>query len=82
MMASALMYILAGKKTNGGSTGRLSLSCQPISPLIDLSERQYSKLSMASLAVSVWVVQNHYTYAASVAATFFLFFYMEFPPRL
>jgi hypothetical protein len=40
------------------------------------------RLSMASLAVSVWVVQNHYTYAASVAATFFLFFYMEFPPRL
>jgi hypothetical protein len=39
-------------------------------------------LRMASLAVSVWVVQNHYTYAASVAATFFLFFYMEFPPRL
>ncbi|OGE48088.1 hypothetical protein PENARI_c032G03697 [Penicillium arizonense] len=37
-------------------------------------------VSMASLAVSVWVLQDHYTYAASVAATFFLFFYMTFFP--
>ena len=37
-------------------------------------------VSMACLAVSVWVLQHHYTYRASVAATFFLFLYMTFFP--
>ncbi|KAJ6114508.1 hypothetical protein N7486_000286 [Penicillium sp. IBT 16267x] len=37
-------------------------------------------VSMAALAISVWAIQTKPTYAASVSATFFLFFYMTFFP--
>ncbi|KAL4951220.1 hypothetical protein BDW69DRAFT_196643 [Aspergillus filifer] len=37
-------------------------------------------LSMAGLAGIVWAIEHRYTFGASVAATFFLFFYMTFFP--
>lgn len=37
-------------------------------------------VSMAGLAGTVWAIDNHYSLGASVAATFFLFFYMSFFP--
>lgn len=37
-------------------------------------------MSMAGLAGTVWTIENQYTFGASVAATFFLFFYMSFFP--
>ncbi|KAL3261042.1 hypothetical protein ABHI18_004098 [Aspergillus niger] len=36
--------------------------------------------SMAGLTGTVWAIDNRYTYGASIAATFFLFFYMSFFP--
>ncbi|GLA06689.1 hypothetical protein AnigIFM60653_007629 [Aspergillus niger] len=35
---------------------------------------------MAGLTGTVWAIDNRYTYGASIAATFFLFFYMSFFP--
>ncbi|KAE8327311.1 general substrate transporter [Aspergillus sergii] len=37
-------------------------------------------VSMAGLAGTVWAIDNRHTFGASVAATFFLFFYMSFFP--
>lgn len=37
-------------------------------------------VSMAGLAGTVWAIENQYTFGSSVAATFFLFFYMSFFP--
>lgn len=37
-------------------------------------------VSMAGLAGTVWAIDYHYTFGASVAATFFLFLYMAFFP--
>ncbi|KAL3484537.1 general substrate transporter [Aspergillus germanicus] len=37
-------------------------------------------LSMAGLAGTVWAIEYRYSFGASVAATFFLFFYMTFFP--
>ncbi|RAH55367.1 sugar transporter [Aspergillus piperis CBS 112811] len=36
--------------------------------------------SMAGLTGTVWAIDDRYTYGASIAATFFLFFYMSFFP--